>query len=263
MKVELLSYTPDTEKIVAAAARICYSKAGANDLFGGMDEEKAASYVEMVAGLGHESVIEHASFTFGIEGVSRSLLAQITRHRLASFSVRSQRYVNESGFEYIVPPAVEKNAEAKVEFLAAMDDSRRHYQKISQILAASGKAELLAAGTEEEQAARASSKAANEDARFVLPNACETKLMMTMNCRSLMNFFRLRCCGRAQWEIRALATEMLRLVYQAAPHIFKNAGPGCLCGDCPEGKMSCGRAKQVREAFSALKAREDACRKDA
>lgn len=256
VKVELLSYTPDAEKIVAAAAKRCYARPDSESLLDGLDEEKTAAYVEMIAGLGHDSVIEHASFTFGIEGVSRSLLAQITRHRLASFSVRSQRYLSENGFEYVVPPQIEENAEANAEFAEAMEDCRRHYQKISEILFKSKKEKLVSSGMDEKRAEAAARGSANEDARFVLPNACETKLIVTMNCRSLMNFFRLRCCNRAQWEIRRLATEMLRLVSAVAPHIFKQAGPGCVCGECPEGKMSCGHAAEIRQRFAALKTKE-------
>ena len=211
MTVRLIAHTPEPEKVVAAAAKLCYSDAHITDLLDGLDEEKTAKFLTMLSDLGHASPIEHASFTFGIEGVSRTLLAQITRHRIASFSVQSQRYVR-------------------------LDDFR-----------------LMAEGMPEKQARAKASKQANEDARFVLPNACETKMVVTMNARSLMNFFQLRCCNRAQWEIRELAEKMFALVYPVAPHIFAKAGPACLCGACPEGKMCCGKTAEVRAKYAAIK----------
>jgi thymidylate synthase (FAD) len=179
-------------------------------------------------GMGHDSVLEHASFTFGIEGVSRTLLAQITRHRVASFSVQSQRYVSyESGFGYIVPPKIEALGEEAVrEFEQQMDTMHQWYTQWQQKL-----------GTGE---------GGNEDARFVLPGACETRMMVTMNVRELRHFFSLRMCSRAQWEIRALANEMHRLCMEVAPALFENAGPGCLRGACPEGEKTCGKMLQIR-----------------
>jgi thymidylate synthase (FAD) len=253
MKVKLLGYTPEPEKLVAAAAKFCYSKSDVDDIMDGLDDEKTASYVKMISQLGHSSVMEHSSFTFGIEGVSRSLLAQITRHRIASFSVQSQRYVRENMFEYVIPPEIAENKEAKAEFITAMEEDQRHYEKIAAILKEKHKANLLSEGMSEKAANSAADKLAIEDARFVLPNACTTKIMMTMNCRSLENFFSLRCCNRAQWEIRALAQEMFRLVYEVAPHVFSNAGPSCVHGGCKEGKMSCGRVKEMCETFEKLR----------
>lgn len=254
MKVELLCYTPEPEKLVAAAAKFCYSKSGVDDIMDGLDDEKSASYVKMISQLGHMSVTEHASFTFGIEGVSRSLLAQITRHRIASFSVQSQRYVRERMFEYVVPPEIDADIDAKAEFVSAMEEDQRHYDKISAILKNKHKARLLSEGMSEKAAVSAAGKLAIEDARFVLPNACTTKIMMTMNCRSLANFFSLRCCNRAQWEIRELAQKMFRLVFAVAPHVFANSGPSCVHGVCSEGKMSCGKAAEMREKFDKMRA---------
>jgi thymidylate synthase (FAD) len=202
--------------------------------------------------MGHESPIEHASFTFGIEGVSRSFLAQITRHRIASYSVKSQRYVSEAHFEYVVPPEIDAVPEAKEEFLRAMEEDQRHYDRIAALLKERHKAELVAAGEDAAPADRAAEKQANEDARFVLPNACETKLICTFDARSLLHFFSLRCCNRAQWEIRSVAVQMLRLARQAAPHLFREAGPPCLRGGCTEGRMSCGRAEEVRKFFREM-----------
>ncbi|NBJ89610.1 FAD-dependent thymidylate synthase [Acutalibacter sp. 1XD8-36] len=256
MNVKLLAYTPAPERTVACAAKLCYAAADIDTVMDGLTDEKAGSFLDMLTEIGHESPIEHASFTFGIEGVSRSLLAQITRHRLASYSVQSQRYVKESSFEFVVPPEIAAMPEARREFLMAMEEDQRHYEKLSELLQRKHETEFLAKGLCEKEARRKAEKKAIEDARFVLPNACATKLICTMNARSLMNFFTHRCCNRAQWEIRELAVEMLKLVREAAPNMFRKAGPPCLRGSCPEGKMSCGKMSRVRESFQALGAGE-------
>lgn len=253
MTVRLIAHTPEPEKVVAAAAKLCYSDAHIADLLDGLNEEKTARFLEMLSDLGHASPIEHASFTFGIEGVSRTLLAQITRHRIASFSVQSQRYVRLDDFRYVIPPEIEAIPEAKAAFIDSMNEDAARYLDLVNKLEEAHTARLMAEGLPEKQARAKASKQANEDARFVLPNACETKMVVTMNARSLLNFFRLRCCERAQWEIRLLADEMLRLVYPIAPHLFRTAGPACLDGPCPEGKMCCGRAAQVRQKYAQQK----------
>ena len=250
MKVTLIAHTPDPERTVAAAAKLCYSPAEIDTILDGLTPEKTAGFLEMLGEIGHESPIEHASFTFGIEGVSRSLLAQITRHRIASYSVQSQRYVHEDGFDYVLPPQIAEDEEAKAVFLEAMASAEESYQKITEILKAKNKARLLAQGKDEKAAARQAEKTAIEDARFVLPNACDTKMIVTMNARSLQNFFRHRCCNRAQWEIRELAEEMLRLCREAAPHLFAKSGPPCVSGPCPEGKMSCGQMAEMRRRYA-------------
>ena len=252
MEVKLLAYTPQPEKTVACAAKLCYAAADIDTVYEGLTEEKTASFLEMLNSIGHESPIEHASFTFGIQGVSRSLLAQITRHRIASYSVQSQRYVKENAFEFVLPPEIEAIPAAKEEFLRAMEEDQKHYENLTALLKEKHKRELLAQGEDEKSANRKAEKKAIEDARFVLPNACATKMICTMNARSLLNFFTHRCCNRAQWEIRALAVEMLKEVKAVAPHIFEKAGPPCLRGNCPEGKMSCGKMKEVRERFASL-----------
>lgn len=252
MTVKLLAYTPHPERTVACAAKLCYSAAGIDTVMDGLTPEKTEDFLHMLAQLGHESPIEHASFTFGVEGVSRSLLAQLTRHRIASYSVQSQRYVKEAAFAFVVPPEIDNLPEAREEFLRAMEEDAAHYDRLASILQEKHKKALLAQGMDEKQAARKAEKMAIEDARFVLPNACATKLICTMNARELRNFFTHRCCNRAQWEIRALATEMLRLVKEVAPGLFEQAGPPCLRGDCPEGKMSCGHVKEVRAAFGKM-----------
>ena len=193
------------------------------------------------------------TFSFAIEGVSRSLLAQITRHRMASYSVQSQRYVRERGFEYVVPPEIDKIPEARALFIKAMDDDQRTYEELTAKLMEDHLKKLLDAGVPEKKARSQAEKKAIEDARYVLPNACATRIVMTANARSLQNFFRLRCCSRAQWEIRELAEEMYRLVYEVAPTLFRNAGPSCTCGGCTEGKMTCGKAAEVREKYRRIR----------
>ena len=249
LHVELLAYTEGCEKIAAAAAKLCYSSSGIEDILDGLTEEKTESFLKKLSDLGHESPIEHVSFTFGIEGVSRSLLAQITRHRIASYSVKSQRYVREGDFAYVVPPEIAADEDALGLFEETMRRDQEVYDQLVEILSNKKTKQLIAEGMSEKAARSAASKLANEDARFVLPNACETKMIVTMNARSLMNFFHHRCCSRAQWEIRALADEMLKLVREVAPTLFSHAGPSCVGSACPEGKMSCGKAAQMRKKY--------------
>ncbi len=240
MKVTLLNYTPDGEKTIAAAAKLCYASADIDTVMEGLTPEKTEKFLDMLSSLGHESPIEHITFTFGIEGVSRALLAQITRHRIASFSVQSQRYVKENIFSFVTPPAIAADEEALALYEQTMQDIFAAYQN----LAATLEKKYLTT-----MDAKAAEKKAIEDARFVLPNACATKMIMTMNARSLLNFFRLRCCNRAQWEIRELATQMCALVKEVAPTIFRYAGPPCLKGRCPEGKMTCGQMQEMKQKF--------------
>lgn len=247
--VTLVAHTPDPDRVIACAAKMCYSAAGADDIMEGLDGDKCARFIDMLTDLGHESPFEHASFTFAIEGVSRSLLAQITRHRIASFSVKSQRYVKEMDFSYVTPPEIAEIPEALEIYERAMRQDAENYDKLTEILTQKHLRTLLDEGKDEKTARRAAEKRAIEDARFVLPNACETKMMVTMNVRSLWNFFRLRCCSRAQWEIRELAWQMLCLCRGVAPKLFASAGPACVSGPCPEGKMSCGRAAEIRAKY--------------
>lgn len=230
LHVALIRHTLSPEEIVALGARLCYSRATIDDLTQRVSAKDQSDFVQKIMGMGHDSVLEHASFTFGVEGVSRVLLAQLTRHRLASFSVQSQRYVSyEQGFGYIVPPKIAAlGQDAADEYARQMDQMHQWYCQWQERLGAAG-------------------ESSNEDARFVLPGACETRLMMTMNVRELRHFFSLRMCSRAQWEIRALATEMHRLCMEVAPALFADAGPGCLRGACPEGAKSCGRAAEIRK----------------
>ena len=257
MKVKLIAHTPQPEVVVAAAAKLCYANAEIEDLLEGLTPQKSREFVKMLSQLGHESPTEHASFTYAIEGVSRSLLAQITRHRLASFSVQSQRYVKMDHFEYVIPPEIETIPEAKAVFEKAMQDEALLYENLAGILKKKHQETFELEGLPAKQAKEKAEKKAIEDARFLLPNACDTKMILTMNARSLNHFFRLRCCNRAQWEIHALADDMLELACAVAPALFAKAGPSCAAGACGEGKMSCGRQEEMREFYKTL--REQAC----
>lgn len=252
MKVELLRYTPDGEKLVAAAAKLCYSSVGISSIEDNLNEENTDRFLNLLMSLGHESPIEHISFTFGIEGVSRTLSHQLVRHRIASYSQQSQRYVKLDQFEYIIPSSIEKDEEAKKLFIEAMEKDQEYYNRITEILFNNLYTRMIEEGLTDKEARKRAEKEAIEDARYVFPNACETKIVVTMNARALLNFFRLRCCNRAQWEIRALATEMLRLVRNVYPTLFKKAGPSCISGPCSEGDMTCGKISEVREKFRNL-----------
>lgn len=241
MKVKLLAHTPDAEKIIASAAKLCYSRVGVEDIEKGLSEESAKKFVEMLQSYGHESPIEHVSFTFAVEGVSRSLTHQLVRHRIASYSQQSQRYVRLDGFEYIIPPAIESDSKLKEEYIKTMNEINDRYNYFVQSL----QDRFLSSGMDK----KASEKKAIEDARYIFPNACETKIVFTMNARTLLNFYRHRCCQRAQWEIRAMADEMLQLTKEVAPSIFKFAGPSCLKKACPEGKMTCGKQDEMRKKY--------------
>ncbi len=226
-KVNLIRYTEDPEATVALAAKLCYSDRELPDLTENIMAKDNSAFISKLTEMGHMSPIEHASFTFSIEGVSRALLAQITRHRIASFSVRSQRYVSEDSFNYVIPPAIEAlGAAAVARYVGQMDTIMDWYR--------------------DWQSALGRGEKSNEDARFILPNACETKMVVTMNARELMHFFELRCCNRAQWEIREVAWMMYEQAAAVAPNLFKDCGPGCLRGACTEGAKSCGRGDEVK-----------------
>lgn len=222
MEVKLLRHTPEPEKTVAMSARLCYSPIGAAQLEEKMTDEQATKLVRKLVSMGHFSTLEHVTFTFAIEGVSRVLTHQLVRHRIASYSQQSQRYVKEHNFETIMPPTIAARPEAKEKFLKLMQEIQDLYNELT------------------EQGIPA------EDARYVLPNAAETKIVCTFNVRSLLNFFSLRCCSRAQWEIRQLAEKMLAECKKVAPVLFENAGPTCVSeGICREGEMSCGRLQAI------------------
>ncbi|HAR96006.1 MAG TPA: FAD-dependent thymidylate synthase [Deltaproteobacteria bacterium] len=230
LNVILISHTPDPEKVIGSAARLCYSAVDLERLVSRTAAEDQTRFLQQLTAVGHLSPTEHASFTFAVEGISRACSHQLVRHRLASYSQQSQRYVSEAQFGFITPPSIQEDADLKDLFEQTMETIQSSYRRLAERLAEKGY----------------SNEAAREDSRFVLPNAVETKIMITMNARELLHFFSQRLCNRAQWEIRALALAMLRLVQAIAPNIFADAGPPCLSGGCPEGVRSCGRPKEVR-----------------
>jgi len=253
LKVSLLRYTPEAEKLVASAAKLCYSSVGIDKIEDKLDDERVKTFLNMLMELGHESPIEHVSYTFGVEGISRVLTHQLVRHRIgASYSQQSQRYVKLEQFEYIIPPSIEEIPEAKKIFIQAMEEDQRNYNQLTELLFTEHRNKYILNGLDEREAEKLAEKQAIEDARYVFPNACETKIVITMNARALFNLFSHRCCNRAQWEIRDLTTEMLRLAREVSPSIFKFAGPNCLKGSCPEGNMTCGKIREVREKFKNL-----------
>ena len=217
MIVKLLKYTKEPEKTCAIAARLCYSAVGIEELTGKLTKEKIEDLLKRIISSKHYAVLEHASFSFGIEGVSRALLAQLTRHRIASFCVQSQRYVKfKNGVDFVVPPSIAKDEEILKKYKEFLNLSEKYYKELLD-------ADILA-----------------EDARYVLPNACSTKIILTMNARELRHFFALRCCNRAQWEIRDMACRMLKLAREAAPILFNDAGPNCVSVGCTE-MAPCGK----------------------
>jgi len=224
LKVEVLSSTMDSEQVAVAAIRQCYSAIGAEDLMKKTGEKTRDRLIGQVRGSGHVSTLEHLHITFAIEGISRACSHQLVRHRNWAYSQQSQRYVDlsEDELPYVMPPSIAKNETTRALFVEKMEEAERSYRKLI------------------ERGVKA------EDARFVLPNACETKLVATANATSLLHFFEVRTCRRAQWEIRALAEEMLVLAREIAPKIFEVAGPTCETeGVCWEGDLSCGKWKGI------------------
>lgn len=225
LKVKLLRYTPNPENLSVLGAKLCYTNANIEALEEKLSGEETDGFIQKIVKIGHHSVLEHVSFTFGIEGVSRALTHQLVRHRVASYSQKSQRYVNhKDGFQYVLPESISFSAL-----------NTRYNEIMGQISALYD--ELVSAGVPA------------EDARYILPNACETKIIVTMNARELLHFFQIRCCNRAQWEIRRMAEEMLKECFKVAPSIFSHAGPGCIFGACPENEFTCGKSLEVREKY--------------
>ena len=260
LNVKLIGHTFNPELIIATAGKLCYSPANINDLMEKQTPESIEKFVNMLVSMGHESPLEHVSFNFAIEGVSRSLTHQLVRHRIASYSQQSQRYVNlDKSFSYVVPTRIGEVENIKQRFEQAMNDSFEHYVAISRALlehsiynflvvekgiyTADTSIELLEKVMKEEYKKKynALTKMAIEDARAVLPNACETKIICTMNLRTLINFCHHRCCRRAQDEIFNLAWEMVKVVSEVSPLLANTLGASCQFGPCPEGAMCCGR----------------------
>lgn len=263
LKVKLIEYTPNPEKVIAAAAKLCYSASGVDDIMKNLDENNINKFINMLMSYGHYSPIEHVSFTFAIEGVSRSLTHQLVRHRIASYSQQSQRYVKLGQFKYIIPPQIDKNKKAKELFIRTMEKDQQVYDELVELLKESAFDELKEEYIKNNKLESSeineknmltilnkAEKKAIEDARYVFPNACETKIIVTMNARELMHFFNERCCNRAQWEIRAMASEMLNEVKLVSPVLFKYSGPSCIKGACPEGSMTCGKSQEMKKLYS-------------
>lgn len=233
MEVKLLSTSYEPDRTAAAAALGCYSQDDAHTLIREMDAKRSKEILNVVMGSGHHSVVEHVVFTFSVKGVSRALTHQLVRHRIASYSQQSQRYVKLEQPDVVIPPAIQEDEKKRKRFMALMDDIWGLYKEF------------------------AGENVAVEDARYVLPNATKTNISITMNARSLLNFFAIRCCTRAQWEIRELACTMLVLVKRAAPVIFQNAGASCeILGYCPEGEKSCKRYPTLEELKGKLKEKD-------
>lgn len=262
MKVVLLTHTPLPEEIVAIAGKLCYSKVGIEELQEKQTPNDIERFTKMLVDLGHASPLEHVSFTFAVEGISRACSMQLVRHRIASYSQQSQRYVNlENNFEYITPDKIKENGDINKKYIEIMETIYEAYVEISKSLLETYVYEFLVEDTKlycpdiiqdipymlkimehnHRKEYNAFIKKAIEDARYVLPNACETKLVFTMNARTLLNFFNKRDCNRAQDEIKNMARLMMDEVKKVAPSLFVKAGAGCRFGKCPEGKMSCGK----------------------
>ena len=244
MKVKIIAHTPNPEEVIAQAAKLCYSPVGVDEIMEKLTPEKVEKFVNHLADIGHESPFEHVTFTFAMEGISRCCTHQQVRHRIASYSQQSQRYVKLEQFEYIIPPEIEKIPEAKEIFIEAMERDQKAYDELVKLLM---KEKIPKDDMLSKQQYNAIEKQAIEDARYVFPNACETKIVVTMNVRSLLHFFNVRCCNRAQWEIRQMADEMLKECRKVAPNLFKNAGPDCTFGKCGEGNMSCGKPRKPED----------------
>ncbi len=230
MQISVIDHTTEPERTVASAARLCYSPHSAIELKENLTDQDVSRLIRMIINLGHFSVLEHATFSFGVEGISRVTSHQLVRHRVASYSQQSQRYVDLSDVaSFIIPPSVKGSKYAK-----KVTENVEKSLELYRLLVEEG--------------------IPQEDARYFLPQAIETKIVISMNARELLHFFRLRCCRRAQWEIRKLACLMAEEVKKIAPVIFEKAGPSCVAtGKCSEGKMTCGRpAKSLSEILNEL-----------
>lgn len=266
LNVTVLSYTPEFEQNIVRGARLCYSSADIEELRDKVTPEDAERFLNMILEVGHGSILEHSSITFGIEGVSRSLTHQLVRHRVGcSYSQKSQRYVNEGQFEYVIPGPIKGSKKATEKFIHTMDEIKASYNEIAKELLADlvrdklGKENVIELSSEEIiekckledfKSYKELSKKAIENARYVLPNACETKIQVTMNVRALFNFFKERLCDRAQEEIRDMAFEMWKECMKISPTIFKYAVPACVYGKCKEGKMSCGKMLDYKKKYN-------------
>lgn len=231
-KVSIIAHTLNPEMTVAKAGKLCYSPVGVEEIEKKLTDEEVDRFVNMLARIGHESPLEHSVFTFAVEGISRACSHQIVRHRLSSFSQQSQRYVNlKDTFIYITPPEIEVFDKVNKRYIESMNESFEAYVEISYLL----KNRYIEEGMKEKDA----EKKAIEDARYVLPNASETKMVFTMNARTLLNFIKHRDCERSQWEIREMTRLMVAELMKISPKLFSRCGASCRYGSCKEGQMSC------------------------
>ena len=281
LHVQLLEHTPDPERLIAIAAKLCYAGCDINELAEKQTPEVIDKFLDTLVNIGHESPMEHVSFTFAVEGVSRALTHQLVRHRIASYSQVSQRYVKLNQFSYIIPPVIENNETTKNIYIKKMEDDQKVYDELIDILCDEyaqqyidstqyGKNNLqptsikpyevlkiIASGNEVESkkvknVVRSIEKKSIEDARYVFPNACETKIIVTMNFRTLINFIQHRACQRAQWEIRELAIEMIKLLKPVLPKLSLLLAPKCCTSKCPEGNLSCMKMAEQKAFFKNL-----------
>jgi thymidylate synthase (FAD) len=246
LKVKLISMTENPISVIYASCKQCYSANFAGDIFEEVVNDssslpKQIDFVERIMASGHQSPLEHVNFTFAIEGVSRACTHQLVRHRIASYSQQSQRYVKEKDFDYVIPPTIKKDERLLVLFENFMKDCQKRYSEI----------------VEGFKQKNISGEKAYQDARFILPNAAETKIVVTMNARELLHFFNVRCCARSQWELRHLAEEMLKIVKEKLPAIFGRSGAKCEnLGYCPEGeKFTCGRYPLKEDVIISYKSK--------
>lgn len=225
--VSLITSTPEPDRVVAAAARLCYSPVPASDLAREFTMEEAARLLKHLRRSGHLSPFEHASFVFAVDGISRACSHQLVRHRIASFSQQSQRYVRASRPDYVTPPSI-----------AASKPLHKEYQRaIDALFALYGK--FTAQGIP------------NEDARFLLPNAAVTHLVMSMNLRELIHISALRLCTNSQWEIRSLFRAVKDVLTRLDPFLGSLLQPRCEdLGYCPE-MHCCGRFPHKRDVIGA------------
>jgi thymidylate synthase (FAD) len=216
MEVLLIAYTPDPERVCGAAAKVCVSSKSPREIWESTPKESLLRNLGAALSRGHESVVEHAYFTFAVSGVSRALTHQLVRHRIASYSQQSQRYVKLTRPGYVTPPTVKGDAEAERLYREAVESTFKAYKRLIEL------------------------GVPVEDARYVLPNAAETSLIVSVNARELLHILELRLCLHAQWEIRMLASKMLQEAVKVAPEILANAGPPCkVRGRCPENDPGC------------------------
>lgn len=229
LHVELLSYTPDPANLIGLAGRMCYSDAGIEGIKEKINREEQNGFIEKIIKLGSKSILDHINFTFAVEGISKRLSRQLATYKLTSLSQKPEKYIKaDNGFKYIIPESLANKPEKLTLFTELMQDISDLFVK------------LVKKGVSE------------EDACYILPDACETKLILTMSAGELIPFFEVNCCNNAPWEIKSLADLMIQECIKTVPAIFKFTGPGCLFGPCPEGDETCGDEEEMRRKYHEL-----------